>query len=550
LNKEDNYLVRQFDKSGTSLLMLLLLGIALINIIFPMLALLQKAIDFKPSYAGFVRELSNSTTRQAIFNSLWVTFVASAVAVTFAFFFAYVIQFKIKKTQQRFFRFFAILPMLLPSITYGIVIIFLFGKAGIFTRLLGFQLPIYGPLGIIMGSFFYAFPMAFLLLSQAFANIDARYIEAAVTLGASPFSRFKDIVLPIVKYAIFSSFAVCFTMIFTDYGISISVGGNFPTIPLLFYRRVIGLMDFSRGAIFSAFILIPAVTVYLLDILYFSRKQAKYSQNKRPVPISYMNYMQKAGFILIILVICVPLIVVCMAPFIKGWPYDPTFTLDHFSQMFRTGKLGQLIWNSVSISFFSGLLGMTLAFISGYIYVRSMSGSGILKKLIHGLFMISLAIPGLALGLGFALFFKGTPIYNTALILVMVNIVHFIGSPYMMIISHFKLLNPNLENICRSLGGKWYHIVKDVIVPNSKRVLLDTFVFIFTNSMITISAVSMLFSSKTMLLSLQITNYSNQGDRESAIAVSLLIFVINAAVKLWQSMGSNVTKVLVSENTE
>ena len=543
MNKKNNNLTRLYNKSGTLLVIFLLLGFVLFNLVLPMLALLQKAVDFKPSYAGFVRELTNNTTQQAILNSMWVTFIASAAAVVFAFFFAYVIQFKLEKRQQKFFRFFAILPMLLPSITYGIVIIFLFGKAGIFTRLLGFQLPIYGPLGIIMGSFFYAFPTAFLLLSQAFANIDARHLEAAITIGAKPFPRFRDIVLPIVKYAVFSSFAVCFTMIFTDYGISISVGGNFPTIPLLFYRRVIGLMDFSRGAIFSAFILVPAITVYLLDIMYFSRKQANSSQNIRPVPISRMNGFQKAGFGFIIIVISVPLIVVCVAPFIKGWPYDPTFTFDHFRHMLRGGKLGQLIWNSVSISFMSGLLGMALAFTAGYIYVRSKNACGVLKKLTHGLYMISLAIPGLALGLGFALFFKGGPIYNTAVILVFVNVIHFIGSPYMMVVSHFKLLNPKLEDICRSLGGKWYHIVKDVIIPNSRRVLLDVFVYIFTNSMITISAVSMLFSSKTMLLSLQITNYNNQGARESAIAVSLLIFIINAALKLWQSMSRDGVKI-------
>jgi len=523
-------------RNSTLLLVLFLLGIVLISLILPMFALLRKAFDFKPLLAGFAKELTTPTTVRAIFNSIWVTSVASAAAVTFAFFFAYIVQFKLRSRQQKFFRFFAILPMLMPSITYGIVIIYLFGKMGICTRLLGFQLPIYGPLGIIMGSFFYAFPTAFLLLSQALANIDARYLEAAVTIGAKPFSRFKDIVLPIMKYAIFSSFAVSFTMIFTDYGIPVSVGGNFTILPLLFYKKVIGLLDFSRGAIFSTFILIPAIAIYLLDILYFSKRQANSSQNIRPVPITPMNVLQKTSFAAIIFMILMPLIIVCLAPFIKGWPYNPTFTFEHFGRMLLAGKLGRLIWNSVSISFASGLVGTVLAFVAGYLYVRNRNGYGPLKKLIHGMYMISLAIPGLALGLAFALFFKGSPLYNTAMILVVVNLIHFFGSPYMMVVSHFKLLNPNLEDICRSMGGKWYHIVKDVIIPNSTRMLLDAFVYLFTNSMITISAVSMLFTSKTVLLSLQITTYNEQGAWESAIAVSLLILAINAAVKLLQSM--------------
>ena len=523
-------------KRSTLMLLFLLLGIILINLIFPLFSLLRQAVDFTPIYEGFRRELTNGVTARAIFNSTWVTSIASVLAVVLAFFFAYIVQFKLQKRVQRFFRFFAVLPMLVPSITYGIIIIYLFGKMGIFTQLMGFQLPIYGPLGIIMGSFFYAFPAAFLLLSQAFANIDSRYLEAAITIGAGSFSRFKDIVLPIMKYAIFSAFMVCFTMIFTDYGMSISVGGNFTTLPLLFYKKVIGLLDFSRGAIFSTFILMPAVIMYLLDVLYFSKKQVSSSQNIRPVAITPANLLQKIGFVAILLIIAVQLIVVCVAPFIKGWPYDPTFTLDHFSRMFLAGKLGRLIWNSVSIALVSGFLGMALAFITGYTYVRNKKGNSVLKKLIHGMYMVSLAIPGLALGLGFVLFFKGSFVYNTAMILVMVNITHFIGSPYMMVVSHFKLLNPNLEDICRSMGGKWYHIMKDVIIPNSKRVLMDAFVYIFTNSMITISAVSMLFTSKTMLLAVQLTTYNDQGSWESAIAVSLIILVINAAMKLWQSM--------------
>ena len=526
-------------KLGTLSLLLFLCGIILSALVMPMLALLKRAFEFEPFYAGFAKELSNTITRQAIFNSVWVTFAASAVAVIFAFFFAYMVHFKLSGRLQKFFRFFAVLPILLPSITYGVVIIYLFGKMGVFTRLLGFQLPIYGPLGIIMGSFFYAFPTAFLLMSQAFANIDARYLEAAQTLGASRFSQFKDIELPIMKYAVFSSFMVSFTMIFTDYGISVSVGGNFATLPLLFYKKVIGLLDFSRGAIFGIFILVPAMGIYLLDVLYFNKKRASSAQNIRPVPVSRMNILQKTGMVAITLMIVIPLIVVCIAPFIKGWPYEPTLTFDHFSRILKSGKLGQLIWNSVIISFLSGLFGMALAFISGYIHVRAKGGFGPLKKAIHGLYMVSLAVPGLALGLAYALFFKGTPLYNTAAILVIVNIVHFFGSPYMMFVSHFKLLNPNLEDTCRSLGGKWYHIIRDVILPNSRRVVLDTFVYVFTNSMITISAVSMLFSSKTMLLSLQITTFNDQSAMESAIAVSLVIFVINAIAKLLQSIRTD-----------
>ena len=523
---------------ASNALILLLLAIVVVNLILPLLALVRQAFDFEPVFSGFAKELSGATTRRAIFNSLWVSLVASAIAVAFAFFFAFMVRFKLRLRVRRYFLFFAILPILAPSITYGIVILYLFGKMGVITRLMGYQLPIYGPLGIIMGSFFYAFPVAFLVLSQAFDSYDARYKEVADTLGAKPFSQFKDILFPIMKYAVFSAFAVCFTMVFTDYGIPLSVGGTFPILPLQFYRTVIGLLNFHRGAIFSAFILIPALAFYFLDLLYFSKKQTASIQNAKPIPITPMNLLQKLGFGLLFMIILIPILVICVAPFVRGWPYSPVFTLANFRLLISTGKLGKLTFNSVFVAALSGFFGTILAFTAGYMYIRDKTSYPILKKLTHGMFMVSLSIPGLALGLAFALFFKGSFVYNTYAILVIANIVHFFGSPYMMVISHFKLLNPKLEDICRSMGGNWFHIIKDVLIPNSLKVLLDVFVYFFTNSMITISAVAMLFTSSTMLLSVQITTFNDQGAWESALAVSLVIFAINACVKLWQNIGA------------
>ncbi len=255
-------------RRNTALVLLLLIAVIMTNLILPLLLLLYGSVDYEPFYSGFVKVLSSASTKTALINSYKVTLMASLIAVSAAFFFAYIVEFKLYGQRRKIFRFLAIIPMLVPSITHGLVIVYLFGKMGILTRLVGIQLPIYGPLGIIMGSFFYAFPIAFLLMSQAFLNLDGRLFEQGEVLGISSFRRFFDIVLPIMKYAVFSAFAVCFTMIFTDYGIPISVGGTYSILPVLFYKNVVGMLDFGKGAIYSTLILLPAVAVYILDILF------------------------------------------------------------------------------------------------------------------------------------------------------------------------------------------------------------------------------------------------------------------------------------------
>ena len=523
------------QKRFIALVILLLVGIICTNLIFPLLALFRKAVDFEPFYQGFISTLSSRSTLTSLWNSVKVSFVSTIISIVAAFFFGYIIEFKLSQKLKRVFRFFSILPMLVPSITHGIVIVYLFGRQGIVTHLLGVQLPIYGPLGIVLGSFFYSFSLAFLVFSQAFINLDGRLFENAQVLGVKPFRRFFSIVLPLMRYAVFSAFVVCFTMIFTDYGVPLSVGGTYPILPLQFYKNVIGLLDFSTGAIYGILILLPTVILYFFDIFYFSRKQHTSKTNVIEVRTGRFHPAQVVFFAAGCMIISVVVAIVIITPFIRAWPYDTSLTLAHFERFAKAGALRRLIANSVIISLATGLFGSVVSLFAGYMYVRDPNGLKPGKQLMHGLYMTALAIPGLALGLSYALFFRRTFFYNTIALMVIVNVIHFLGSPYMMAVSHFKMLNPNLEAICRTLGGNYFHVFIDVIIPNSKKMLLDIFVYFFTNTMVTISAISMLYSSRSMTLSLQITAYNGQGMLESALAVSLIILLINVCMKALQS---------------
>ncbi|WP_234704436.1 ABC transporter permease subunit [Clostridioides difficile] len=81
---------------------------------------------------------------------------------------------------------------------YGISLIYLFGNKGIFTTM-GLEVPLYGPLGIIISQILFTFPQAFLILSVALSMADYRLYEAADSLGASEFKNFK-ITIPGIKY--------------------------------------------------------------------------------------------------------------------------------------------------------------------------------------------------------------------------------------------------------------------------------------------------------------------------------------------------------------
>lgn len=106
-----------------------------------------------------------------------------------------------------------------------------------------------------------------------------------------------------------------------------------------------------------------------------------------------------------------------------------------------------------------------------------------------------MAIPGIVLGLVYMMFFKGSIIYSTIDILIMVNLVHFFASPYLMAYNALNKLNANLEAVGRTLGIPHRRMILDVFIPQTSGTIVEMASYFFVNCMVTISAVA--FSSQT-----------------------------------------------------
>ncbi|WP_343008496.1 hypothetical protein [Parolsenella catena] len=101
------------------------------------------------------------------------------------------------------------------------------------------------------------------------------------------------------------------------------------------------------------------------------------------------------------------------------------------------------------------------------------------------------------LGLSYMLFFKGSPLYGTIGILIMVNLVHFFASPYLMAYNALNKLNGSLESVGQTLGIPRKRMVLDVFLPQTRGTVVEMASYSFVNRMVTISAVA--FSSQTSL---------------------------------------------------
>jgi iron(III) transport system permease protein len=495
----------------------------LVTIILPLIAMF-----FNIAGTNVSLFLNSIQFKQALRNSVFVSLVSTIISISIAFIFAFSITRSGIKCKS-FFSVFATLPMLIPSMSHGMGLILLFGSNGFLTRLLHLDLSIYGFNGIVIGSVLYSFPVAFLMLTDILTYEDASSYEAANVLGISKWRQFCGITFPYLRKPLISVVFAVFTMVFTDYGVPLILGGKFMTLPVLMYQEVIGLLNFGTGSIIGVCLLFPALIAFLFDM--FNKDKGSSLFVTQSWSIKKNNIRDIASYLFsfaVCLFIALPIIRFVFLIFITKYPVDMTISLYNIKKSIDMGAL-QYLGNSLLIAAIVAILGTILSYFIAYITARM---SGKRAKTLHLISLTSLAIPGLVLGLSYVLFFKNLPIYGTLGILIMVNITHFLASPYLMAYNSLGKLNENLEAVGATLNISRLKLIKDVLIPQTFSTILQMISYFFINCMMTISAVSFLTTIQTKPLALMIPEFEAQMLLECSAFVSVLILIINLFAKL------------------
>lgn len=512
----------------------------IVAVIFPLCAML-----FNLASANIFEILSDPTTLTAIGRSVSVSVTATIISV----FLAFVVAWCMNRTDIKLkglFNILLTLPMLIPSISHGMGLIILFGSNGKLTNFFGFEEGIYGFWGIVVGSVMYSFPIAYLMISDILKYEDSTPYEAAAVLGISKFRRLTAITLPYLRKPMINVIFATFTLIVTDYGVPIMIGGRYKTLPVLMYEEVIGRQDFGKGSVFGVILLLPAICAFFVDM--FCRRSSNSSFVSKPFTIKknkLRDFFSYAFFIVLSFAVVYPIFSFVQLTFAERYPINMSFTFDNIVSTINKGAI-TFVGNSLIIAVFVALLGTVIAFMASY-FTSRMPGKS--SSFLHLMAITSLAIPGLVLGLSYVLAFKGSFIYKTMAILVLVNTVHFFSSPYLMIYNSFGKLNMNLESVGATLGIGRFRMIKDVFIPQTKSTIIEMFSYFFVNSMMTISAVAFLATQKTQPISLMINQFEAQALLEASAFVSLLILAVNllmkGAVRLIKSFAN---KTITTEN--
>ena len=517
-----------------------LLALGAFFIALPVLALLGRSLfDATGVWVGlanFSTWLQTPSLLDAALRSVRLAFTSAAITVALAYGYAYALTMSAMPF-KRLFRGMALVPLLAPSLLMAISLVYLFGNQGLLKAWVGGS--IYGEGGIVTGSVLWTFPHALLLLATSLATLDARLIEAARTLGAGPWRIFTTVTLPASRYGVLMAFVVVFVLVLTDFGVPKVIGGQANVLATDLYKQVVGQQNFAMGAVVSVILLMPAVAAFFVERTLRGRQSAALGVKATvytPAPHRLRDRLLLLYCSTVALALLCVIGVAVFASLATYWPYNlqPSWKNYDFNQM--DGGGWATYGNSLRMALGTAVAGSILAFLSAWI-VDKPRRFGALREAINLVVTLPLAVPGLALGLGYILFFNAPSnplhgMYGTMAVLIACTVAHYFSVAHLTLSSALRQLDREFEVVAESLGVPFWTTLWRVHVPVCLPALLEVAGFFFVNAMTTVSAVVFLYAPHTQLASVAVLNMDDAGDVAPAAAMAVLIFVTAGAARL------------------
>ncbi|MDT5040045.1 MAG: molybdate transport system permease protein [Actinoplanes sp.] len=167
---------------------------------------------------------------------------------------------------RRLVRALVTVPLVLPPVVGGVALLLVLGRRGLLGAWLdstfGVTLP-FSTAGVVVAEAFVAMPFLVISVEGALRGADARFEEAAATLGASRWTAFRRVTLPMIAPGVAAGAMLCWARALGEFGATITFAGNFPgrtqTMPLAVYLAL--EQDVDAAIVLSLLLLVVSVAV-------------------------------------------------------------------------------------------------------------------------------------------------------------------------------------------------------------------------------------------------------------------------------------------------
>jgi iron(III) transport system permease protein len=401
-----------------------------------------------------------------------------------------------------------LIPMILPPFVGAIGIKAILGQAGSLNALLSDMGLISEPLdflgegrfwGIVVMNALHLYPILYLNLVAALANVDPAMEEAAENLGCTGLRKFFKITLPLIMPGLFAGGTIVFIWAFTELG-----------VPLMFeFTRVTSVQIFGGikdigGNPFPfalvAVMLASTVVLYAGGKFLFGRNthamMAKATSQGGPRKIPFLGAsLCTFLFAGVTFLAILPHLGVILVAFSRDWYgtiLPAGFTLENFEAALGHNLTLPSIQNSLKYAGLATIIDIVLGIAIAYVVVRTKLPG---RQILDALAMLPLAVPGLVLAFGYLamtqdgkLFEALNPIsYDPLLILVIAYSVRRLPYVVRSAAAGFQQTSVTLEEAAQNLGCPPFKALRRITIPLIMANLLAGGLLAFSFAMLEVS---------------------------------------------------------------
>ncbi len=227
---------RRRTRGGVPIALALPAAVAFAFLVLPLAGLLVRA-----PWSTLGSELASTSVHQALRLSLVTATLATIASLVLGIPLAWFLA-RVDFRGRRLVRALVTLPLVLPPVVGGVALFLVLGRHGLLgqwlDRWFGITIP-FTTAAVVIAEAFVAMPFLIISVEGALRAGDVRYEEAAATLGASRWTTFRRVTLPLVAPAVAAGTVLCWARALGEFGATITFAGNFPgttqTMPLAVY---------------------------------------------------------------------------------------------------------------------------------------------------------------------------------------------------------------------------------------------------------------------------------------------------------------------------
>jgi putative spermidine/putrescine transport system permease protein len=230
------------------------------------------------SLAAYKSILTNDT----FLTSLGFTAYYSIVVTVFSMVFAVIISMALRKTfrAQKIVVFFYQLNLPIPHIVAATAIIMLFSQTGLTSRLLyslgiindaqAFPIMVYDKrgIGVILSLLWKFIPFIGVAVLGLLQSMGADYEIQAMSLGATPWKKFTNVLLPLMFPSIQANSILCFAYAFGVFEVPFLLSGTYPVSTSVLIYQKYNNIDLNSRPEAMAMAMILTIVILFAIVLY------------------------------------------------------------------------------------------------------------------------------------------------------------------------------------------------------------------------------------------------------------------------------------------